>query len=205
MAHTILKGLHARAEVSIVEIDAKKNASNINYCGLKNLTIDDATDHVTFDRTDFAVPMPVLKEWRGILPYVDELKDLNDYGLKVTGLKAGKYAITIDGEIVSTHSAEELAGGVNVGLAEKGPIYEQGMKVLAAINAKNGIVHNRFRQVVMFDPRQLPDWVAGPTAEVVRKRREELAKRESQIDEKQAEVYRLAAPTSHRWEIKRAE
>jgi len=31
---------------------------------------------LAFDRLDAALPLPVLKEWRDLLPYVDQLKDL---------------------------------------------------------------------------------------------------------------------------------
>jgi lysophospholipase L1-like esterase len=203
MAHTILTGLHAPPAVSRFEIDVAKPALNISHCEIANQQI--AADRVAFDRTDNALPLPVLKEWRDLLPYVGQLKDLNDYGLTVSGLKAGKYDLLIDGTAVATYTAEELAAGVNVGNAAKGPIYDQGMKVFAAINAKNEIVKGRFWQVVVFDPKNVPDWVAGPTEAVARKRQEELAKRDEQIAAKQAEVYGLATPVSHHWEVKRAE
>ena len=36
--------------------------------------------------------MPVMAEWDSILPYVNQLKDLNWYGVKVAGLAAGNTA-----------------------------------------------------------------------------------------------------------------
>ena len=102
---------------------------------------------------------------------------------------------------MGTYTADELAGGVNIGLADAGPIYEQGKKVLTAINAKNDLVFKRFFQVVRFDPKSLPEWVAGPVEGVVKKRTEELVKRDQLIAEKQAEVYRLAKPVMHKWEV----
>ena len=48
-----------------------------------------SADAVTFDRTDEALPMPVQKDWLTLLPYVNELKDLNYYGLTVKGLPKG--------------------------------------------------------------------------------------------------------------------
>ena len=41
-------------------------------------------------------------------------------------------------------------------------MWEQGKKVFQAINAKNQIVHGRFRGVVMF---QAPDWLADVAKE----------------------------------------
>jgi lysophospholipase L1-like esterase len=202
MAHTILTGLHAPAEVSRFEADVSKPDVVVGNCEIANHRF--AANQVSFDRTDHALPLPVLTEWRDLLPYVDQLKDLNEYGLKVSGLKPGKYDLKIDGQLVGAYTADELAAGVNVGNAEKGPIFDQGMKVLAAIDAKNDLLHKRFRQVVMFDPKNVPDWVTSPD-EVAQKRRDQLAKYDKQIEEKQAEVYRLAAPVQHHWEIKAAE
>ncbi len=126
MAHTILTGLHAPALVSDVSIDAAAGA-------------------VAFDRTDEALPLPVQKEWLAALPYVNGLKDLNWYGLRVTGLTAGRYSLAIDGQEVGAYTADELAKGVNLSNLTAGPLFEQGQKVLTAINAKNQLVHQRFR------------------------------------------------------------
>ncbi len=203
MAHTILVGLHAPAEVSKFEIDVAKPGVTVGACEIDRPEF--TPDHVSFGRTDKALPLPVLKEWRDILPYVDHLKDLSDYGLTVKGLKPGKYELRIDGQPVATYSADELAASVNVGLADKGPIYDQGMKVLGEINAKNDILHKRFRQVVMFDPKTVPDWLGIPRDEIAHRRQEELTKRAEQIAAKQAEVYELARPVQHKWELQRAE
>ena len=81
---------------------------------------------------------------------MQELRDLNYYGLTVKGLKEGDYTVTIDGINVGKFSAKELAAGVNLGNLTSGPIWDQGKKVFDAINAKNGIVSGRFFDVVMF-------------------------------------------------------
>ena len=49
--------------------------------------------------------MPVLKEWLPVLPYINQLKDLNWYGLKVTGLDKGMYKLEIDGKEAGTFTA----------------------------------------------------------------------------------------------------
>ncbi len=199
MAHTILTGLGAPAEVSIVEIDVAKNSSNVNHGGIRGLEV--AADRVRFERTDQALPLPVLKEWRDLLPYVNDLNDINRYGLKVTGLNAGRYDLKIDGEVVTSYSADELARGVNLGNLDKGPLHTQGMKVLQAINDKNKNVHGRFRQVVMFQ-FQPPQWLDKDLAKAVTDARQrELVTRDEQIAARQAEVYRLAEPVPHRFEL----
>ena len=196
MAHTILVGLEAPARVSDVTIDAKTRIARTTRCTIKNVGATQAS--LSFERTDEALPLPVIPGWRGLLPYLDALKDLNYYGLQVTGLTEGQYTLTIDGKTAGTYSAEQLAKGVNLGNLASGPLYDQGKKVFDAINAKNGLVAQRFWGVVNF---HAPDWLADVAKE---RRPAELKKRKALIDARQAEVYKLARPTTHRFELKPA-
>ena len=193
MAHTILVGLHAPAVVSDLDIDAaaKKVAKETNCKADK---IEGGAEGVSFERTDKALPMPVGKDWRGILPYVEHLKDLNYFGLKVAGLKEGKYELSIDGKEVATYTAAELAKGVNLGNLGSGPIFEQGREVYKAINEKNGLLHHRFREVVM----------KGAPGGDEAKKEEELKKQMAEIDAKQAAIYKLDQPKTHQFELKAA-
>ncbi len=198
MAHAILTGLKAPALVSHVGIDRNSFAAGAGS-KVKNCTISGESKTetgVAFDRLDAALPIPVQGDWVSLLPYMNDLKDLNSYELAVAGLAAGKYSITIDGVEVATHTASELAEGVNLGNVTKGPIYDQAQKVFNAINQKNGMVHQRFRGVVMFNA---PDWLADVAAE---RKPKELAKRTDQIQEKQAEIYKMVQPVKHRFEVK---
>ena len=193
MAHAILTGLHAPALVSDVGIEVGNGKATTKACTVTDLKSDDTS--VSFTRTDDALPMPVQKDWLPMLPYTNELKDLNDYGLTVKGLKDGDYTVTIDGTAVGKFSAKELAAGVNLGTATTGPVWEQGNKVLRAINAKNDLVKQRFFGVVRFAP---PDWLADVAAE---RKPAELKKRMDKIDAAQAEVYKLAAPVAPKFEV----
>jgi lysophospholipase L1-like esterase len=196
MAHTILVGLHAPALVSSADIDAAAGQAKTEHCTVTDVNKNGSG--VSFDRKDAALPFPVQTDWTPFLPYVDNLKDFNWYGLKVKGLASGRYNLLIDGKDVASYSAEQLADGVNLGNLTRGPLHEQGTKVLKAISDKNQIVHGRFRGVVMFDA---PDWLADVAAE---RKPQELAKRMKQITAKQAEVYRLAQPVLHHFELKAA-
>ena len=196
MAHTILTGLHAPGPVSDLHIDAAAGMANPKACHIDKL--QSSTSAVQFDRTDEALPLPLLKNWLPILPYVNDLKDLNWYGLNVTGLAPGKYLLLIDGKEMAAYTADQLAQGVNLASLTSGPIFDQGQKVLSAINAKNAIVHQRFRGVVLF---QAPDWLADVAAE--RKPRE-LAKRMEQINSRQAAIYKMVQPQTHHFELKQA-
>lgn len=194
MAHAILTGLKAPALVSAATIDARSGKVQAEGCKVEKVENTDLG--VSFERTDEALPMPIAKDWQSLLPYVNELKDLNTYGLKMTGLKEGKYTLHIDGKEVASYTAEELAKGVNLGNLPSGPLFDQGKKVFDAINQKNNLVHQRFRGVVMFNA---PDWLADVAKE---RKPMELAKRLEQINEQQTAIYKLVQPTTHRFELK---
>jgi len=197
MAHAILTGLGAPAKVSDVTIDAGAKKADAEKCKVENLAV--SAEAVSFDRTDESIPMPVLKEWVSILPYVNALKDVNHYGLTVKGLTKGIWGVSIGGVEVAKASADDLEKGINLGTATTGPVYEQGMKAFQAIQAKNLMVHARFRGVLMF---QVPDWLGLDTDTVRERRKAELAKRLEQISSRQAEVYNLVKPATQRFELK---
>ena len=162
MAHAILTGLKAPALVSEATIDPDSGTAEAKGCKVGDVRTLPNNAGVSFTRTDAAIPLPVQKDWLPMLPYTNELKDLNWYGLAVKRLKAGDYTVSIDGVAVGTFSAKELAAGVNLGNATAGPVWEQGNKVFKAITAKNELVKQRFFGVVMFNA---PDWLADVAAE----------------------------------------
>ena len=194
MAHTILTGFKAPAQVSNLEFDAKNPAESAKAQGCKASDFATANGGVKFKRLDDALPMPVQDAWQPLLKYVNDLKDLNYMGLKVAGLADGDYTLRIDGKDVASYTAKELAAGVNIGNLE-GPLFDQGNKVFAAIREKNQIVHRRFRQVMM---AQIPDWLADVGEP---RRAEELKQRLEGIEKLQGEVYKLVQPKEHEYEL----
>lgn len=157
---------------------------------------------MSFDRTDDALLLPVQKDWRPILPYLDQLKDLNYYGLKVSNLKEGAYKVSIDGTDAGTYSAADLATGVNLGNLESGPLFDQGQKVFQAINDKNDkVVHPRFREVILYQP---PGWLGVPPEQLEQRKTAERTKRKEQIDSLEAEIYKLVQPKTLHFEVKPA-
>ncbi|WP_425619210.1 SGNH/GDSL hydrolase family protein [Anatilimnocola sp. NA78] len=193
MAHAILTGLKAPALVSEAAIDVTAGKATTTACTVSDLSGDPQA--VEFTRLDDALPLPIQPDWVSLLPYLNDLKDLNLYGLKVAGLASGKYSVKIDGEEVAQYTADELAAGVNLGNVTKGPIHAQGKKVFDAINAKNQMVHQRFRGVVMAN---VPDWLADVAAE---RKPAELAKRTEKIAAAQAAIYEAVQPVKHKFAI----
>ena len=200
MAHAILTGLHAPALVSSATVDFAAGTVTGDNCKVTGFakTAPDATKGLVFQRTDNALPIPVQPDWQSLLPYMNNLTDLNVYGLKVTGLEAGNYAVGIDGVEIASFTADELTKGVNLGNLSKGPVFDQAQKVFNLINQKNGIVHQRFRGVVMFN--NPPDWLADVAAE---RKPLELKKRMEMIEAKQAEIYAAVKPVQRQFTVKK--
>ncbi len=195
MAHAILTGMGAPAVVSEAKLVVGAEKATAAGCEISKL--ETTPKRVAFTRVDAALPLPVQPDWVTLLPYVNQLEDLNKYTLQVGGLEAGKYVVTVDGETIATLTAEELAAGVNLGNVITGPIHAQSQQVLAAINEKNGLLHRRFRDVVMFN---IPAWLADVATE---RKAEELAKRWAEIEARQTKIYELAQPKPRAWVIEK--
>lgn len=96
---------------------------------------------------------------------------------------------------VGSATHDELSKGINLGNATSGPLHDQGSKAFQAIQAKNQIVHNRFRNVLMFNA---PDWLADVAKEL---KPLEMVKKKAQIDAKQKEIYAMVKPTTRKFSI----
>ena len=193
MAHAILTQLHAPADVSAAEVNAK--TGDAKGTGAKLSDVVASGGGVSFTRLDDALPMPVQQDWQSMLPYTNNLDDLNRYLLTVTDLADGDYGVRIDGTEVTTATAAALAKGVNLGNLTAGPLFEQGNKVLRAINAKNNLVRDRFNGVTRTN---IPDWLKDIGEP---RRQQERAKRMAAIEKVQADVYQFAQPVAHKFEI----
>ena len=191
MAHAILTGLKAPALVSEVTVRIGADTAETKNCVVSGLST--RKDYVAFTREDRALPLPVQQDWVTLLPYVNDLKDLNQYTLSVKGLDDFDYEIRVDGELIAVRSAMQLALGTNLGNVTEGPIHAQGQQVFAAINEKNQLLHRRFREVVMFN---VPNWLADVGTE---RKQKELEKRWAEITERQAKIYELAQPKPRKW------
>jgi lysophospholipase L1-like esterase len=159
MAASILRGLHFPNLVSTVEIDAAApRLIAARNCQATELTANGAG--ITFQRLDAALPF-FPSEAAGILRWTPIVNDLNEYGLKVAGLKAGRYEVRLGGTKVAEYSADELAGGVNLASAAlaTGPIAKQVQAVKAAVESKNKYYHDKvFRGLVLYSV-SIPKWL----------------------------------------------
>lgn len=200
MAGAILAELKAPGLVSSAVIQAKGAKVETKQCRVEDVIFSDGSLH--FKRTDEALPLPIQKDWLPMLPYMNQLKHLNDYNLTVADLPDGKYEVVVDGKLVGTYESTELAAGVNLGNATSGPIFEQGNAVLTAINSKNQLVAGRFFNVVNFN-MNLPAWVGDDLkAQIQERRLAERQKLKEKIEAVQTDVFKLAQPVPRKFEVR---
>jgi hypothetical protein len=145
---------------------------------------------LSFSRLDGALPF-FPADAASILPWAPILDELNDYRLKVTGLKPGKYEVRVGGKKIAELTADQLATGANLasGALADGPIAEQVKAVRAAVENKNRFHHDAiFRGIVL---SSVPDWVYDVVP------REQLeAKKQTIIQERLAQLPELDAAVS---------
>lgn len=203
MAAAILKGLRLPHLVASVEIDAAAKTCT----SAKNAKITDITAKeggLSFTRLDAALPF-FPPEAAGILKWAPILDELNDYRLKVTGLKPGKYDVSVGGKKVIQLSADELAKGVNLANAvlAVGPIADQVKAVKAAVEAKNKFNHDRIFRGVTLATVSVPDWldVKLTPAEIDARRKAAWNERMAKMPELDAAVKKSLEMVAHAVEI----
>lgn len=160
MAWAILRGLHFPGLVSSVEIDAGASELVAKTQNCKVAQLAKKNRGLAFVREDNALPF-FPEEGKSILRWVPILEDLNQYGLKVTGLKPGRYEIRMGGTKVAVHSDSELAAGLNLAAAalKAGPVADQVKKVWETVKAKNDYYHDRIFRGVVLMPVNIPDFL----------------------------------------------
>jgi lysophospholipase L1-like esterase len=158
MAAAILKGMSFPRLVSDAEIalaDQAEPGTKGKNCKITELGFGGepgaAPNKVKFMRQDSALPF-FPEQAKSILKHAPLLEEMNYYGLKVTGLKPGRYEVRLGGKKVAEVTSEDLAKGVNLaeGALRTGPIADQVKKVWKAVTDKNRYFHDQiFRGVLL--------------------------------------------------------
>jgi len=188
MAWAILKALGATPLVSRAAINAQdKSLGAVQACTISNLKVEGGV--VTFDRADEALPMPVDPKAEAVLNLVPITHDLNDYELKIQGLSAGRYTVTIEGEIAATVTASDLGQGWNLAY-KAGPITRQSNELLAMVAKKNNLYFERWRNVQLFN---CPDW-AAKNSDFESRRKAELDRLDEEIGSLETKINAARQP-----------
>jgi len=131
------------------------------------------------------LPVYLDPEASPILKYLPFEADMNQYRLKVTGLKAGDWKLVVQGIVVGTNTAEQLAQGVNLAMMP-GPWQALGAKVNAFCADQENIYFTLWRQVQLVG---VPSEAQPEQQALLKKLNDILATRES---------LRLKAPATDR-------
>ena len=116
MAEALLKGWNAPALVSSVTIDGRA----AKLIDAQNAVVSDvqrSPEGLRWTETDNGLPLAFSKanETQALLLQISGIQQqLNQEPLRVTGLDAPRYKLTIDDKLVSIFSALELTNGVNL-------------------------------------------------------------------------------------------
>ncbi|MEI6534825.1 MAG: SGNH/GDSL hydrolase family protein [Verrucomicrobiaceae bacterium] len=201
MAATILKGMSFPTVVAATEIDlsSRKVVQNQN-CEVVGLKVG-LDGKIEFQQKDKALPF-FPEEARSILPWVPILEEMNFYGLKVTGLKAGQYDVRLDGVKVGDYSATVLNTGVNLAPAvlKAGPVADQVKAVWTAIRAKNTYFHDKIFAGVL-RAGGAPEFLEITPEQIEAKRQEVFKKRMEKMPELFADIKKALVMNSHLVEI----
>lgn len=203
MAWAILKGLHFPTLVSRVEIDASQvKVLASDNCQVSELAAKDGG--LRFQRADHALPF-FPPESESIEKWAPIREELNQYGLKVTGLNAGKYDVRLNGVKIADYTADDLAAGVNLAKPALafGPVQEQMTAVFNAVRAKNQYYHDRIFRGVVLANVSLPDFlgVQLSAAEIEAKRQAAITERLAKLPELDAAIRQALAPRKLQVEI----
>lgn len=149
LAEAVLKAWHAPALVSDVAIDVA--AKRIDRAASAKVTDLSVGTGVSWKELDDALPFAVDTGDPAIALAVscsDFVQALNQETLQVTGLRPGRYALTIDGDRIGVFNREQLQSGINLAVLNT-PMFRQALLVHNLTIKRNEVQFGRWRQVEM--------------------------------------------------------
>ena len=205
MAASILKALGFPKLVSSVDVTVGPNLVGAvgQNCGAFS-DVKSLAGGVSFKRQDLALPF-FPEQAKSLLKWTPLLEEMNDYGLKVTGLRAGKYDVKLEGKKVAEYSDKELAKGVNLASAALtvGPVADQVKDVIKAVNDKTNYYHDQIYSPLVLQRglAKNPDFKDVPKEEITKRREALIEQRMQKMAEFDAAIRKALEPRSHLVEI----
>lgn len=189
MAESVLKSWNAAAEVTSVTVDAATAVVAAEF-NADVTHVAKLPAGLSWTQQDHALPLPLGpldadSQTELVLRSSDLIAALDEETLKVTGLAAGSYQLTIDDRLIGTYSAEKLEKGINLALLET-PMLEQSRRVAHDVDLKNGTDRPWF------------EMNAKPPDEIVP---ETLKALSDASDKASAQARKDAVPAAHRYEL----
>ncbi len=205
MAAAIVKGMGMPSEVASVQINVESKTSTHRGCVISDITVKDGG--LNFQQKDLAHPF-FPEAAKSILKHTPILEELNDYRLKVTGLKEGKYDIKLGGKTVASVSDAELSKGVNLAgpALANGPVADHVKEIAKAITDKTNYYHGKIYSPLVLGRNiaKNPDFKDVPKEGIAKRREALIAERMLQMPELDAAIRKALEPRSHLVEIVRA-
>jgi len=202
MAWSLLKGMDFPPLVASVEInaDARQVVQSLN-CKVDGLQVE-ATGKIAFQQRDNALPY-FPEEAKSILAWAPVMDELNDYRLKVTGLRPGQYVVRLGSKNVAEYSDVALKDGVNLAPAvlAAGPIADQVNAVWKAVKAKNDYYHEKIFRGVILAEVKIPEFLNIKVDNIEAKRAAALTERMAKLPELFAAIRKTLVMQAHQVEI----
>jgi len=154
MAEQLLKAWNARASVSAVTIDAATGKiEQSDFTRISDLHAASGST-VSWNELDESLPLPLAGMLAAdrdhtldlTLRSSDITEALDEQPLRITGLSAGRFTLTIDGIIAGTWTNTELAQGVNLAVLDT-PMSRQALKIRDLTVERIDIHQQRWRTV----------------------------------------------------------
>jgi lysophospholipase L1-like esterase len=181
MAAVILMGLKADGEVSSATIKADGKVVEAKRCKITDVSAKDGK--LSFTRLDESDSWPIAPAAKSALDLLPATLKLSQYMLRVPGLAAGEYHVSIDGKPAATVSAKALADGWNITTAFDGVLGERANKINALLAKLQSPLNN--------------EWRAASKA----KDADKLAAAQKAIDDAEAEIQTAIQPVPLHFEI----
>lgn len=165
LAYLFLKSQGQAAAVAAVELDAKaKKVLRSEQCSLQEVVF--AASGVSYNYLAASLPFPVTGSYPAADLLVPWSRELNAETVKVAGLEAGDYAVTMDDAPLGVFSAAQLAQGVNLAtnLASPAQIQAQAVHKTNWDRGNQERILRGLAQVEMGMRRAKVDPTDGPSA-----------------------------------------
>ncbi len=149
MAEALLRAWDAPAIVSELSLDVR--SGKVKVVKAENTKVSDlsAGETISWKQRDKALPMPIdTNDAETVLAVTSSnfVEKLNQQPLRVTGLTAPYYELSIDGDSVGTFSKEEFAEGINLTTLPT-PMLKQAAEVHRLTLLRADIHNYRWRNV----------------------------------------------------------
>lgn len=148
LAKALLESWGATSLVSAVDISVGSQPSiAAQHAAVRHFR---AGTTLSWEAIDDALPMPIPDDQtsRFVALNTDFMESLNQQNLRVTGVPARAYRLSIDGQTIATFNAADLSRGINLARYAS-PMNAQAADVHALTLAHNAIRATRWRRVQM--------------------------------------------------------